>query len=48
LKDTWGVREINPDFDTYAYLKANKKKLRKRRNWFKFVTGNKRNAKTIN
>lgn len=47
LKGTWGVREINHDFDTYAYLKANKKKNKKRRNWFKFVTGSERNAKTL-
>ena len=47
LKDIWGVRQTDPDFDTYAYLKANKKKGKRRRGWFKFVTGNKLNAKTI-
>lgn len=43
----WGTRPVNPEFDVYGYLKANKPKKKKHRGWFKIVTGSKKNAKVI-
>ena len=42
LTSVWGNRPLNPDFDSYSYLKNNKKKSKKRRGWFKFVVGGKK------
>ena len=47
LRNLWGTRPINPDFDVYGYLKANKPKKKKHRGWFKIITGNQKNAKLI-
>lgn len=45
VSNIWGSRPINPDFDTYAFLKANKKQ-KKRKGWYKFNVGGKK-PKTI-
>lgn len=47
ISHIWGTRPVNPDFDVYGYLKANKPKKKKHRGWFKIVTGSKKNAKGV-
>ena len=42
LTHTWGRRPINPEFDSFGYLKANRKKFKKPKGWFRFILGAKK------
>ena len=44
LKDTWGVRPLNPEFDSELYLKENKVQRKKPAGWFRFTVGNSKNS----